>query len=132
MMDQQEILPDPEETSVEEDPYAYLDRQFSSENFKIEVKNLPKFYGINVRNDLGVDTVYFINLWLQEFRKLLNQKLKLNANKIKTVKRNSPYAFVCFRNNEDRDNALKALSNYKWKGKSLEAMVKLKFYLNLL
>lgn len=38
----------PEENSVEENPYAYLDRQFSSENFKIEVKNLPKFYGINV------------------------------------------------------------------------------------
>ncbi|KAJ8923060.1 hypothetical protein NQ315_001609 [Exocentrus adspersus] len=89
---------------VEEDPYAYLDRQFSSENFKIEVKNLPKFYGIN------------------EFRKLLNHKLNLNSNKIKTVKRNSPYAFVCFRSEEDRQNALKVLTNYKWKGKLLEAM----------
>ncbi|XP_018561203.1 tRNA (uracil-5-)-methyltransferase homolog A [Anoplophora glabripennis] len=106
-MDDQEMHPEninSEETSTEENPYAYLDRQFSSENFKIEVKNLPKFYGIN------------------EFRKLLNQKLKLNSNKIKTVKRNSPYAFVCFRNNEDRDNALKALSNYKWKGKLLEVI----------
>lgn len=37
-----------EENSTEENPYAYLDRQFSSENFKIEVKNLPKFYGIHV------------------------------------------------------------------------------------
>lgn len=30
-------------------PYAYLDRgDFSSEKFKIEIKNLPKFYGIHV------------------------------------------------------------------------------------
>lgn len=32
----------------EDDPYAYLERDFSSENYKIEVKNLPKYYGINV------------------------------------------------------------------------------------
>lgn len=31
--------------------YAYLDRGgFSSEKFKIEVRGLPKFYGIAVRN----------------------------------------------------------------------------------
>lgn len=33
---------------VEQNPYAYLNRDFSSENFKIEVKNMPKFYGFNV------------------------------------------------------------------------------------
>lgn len=32
------------------DPYAYLKRpEFSSENFKIEIMNLPKFYGGAVR-----------------------------------------------------------------------------------
>lgn len=37
------------ETKVDKnDPYAYLERDFSSENYKIEVKNLPKYYGINV------------------------------------------------------------------------------------
>lgn len=36
------------EAKQEEDPYAYLNREFSSENFKIEIKNLPKFYGISV------------------------------------------------------------------------------------
>lgn len=36
------------EESVEQNPYAYLNRDFSSENFKIEVKNMPKFYGFNV------------------------------------------------------------------------------------
>uniref|UniRef100_A0A6P7GQ24 tRNA (uracil(54)-C(5))-methyltransferase n=1 Tax=Diabrotica virgifera virgifera TaxID=50390 RepID=A0A6P7GQ24_DIAVI len=90
------------DTVTEENPYAYLDRDFSSENFKIEVKNMPKYYGIS------------------EFRKLLNEKLKLNSNKIKTTKRNSSFAFVCFRNTEDRDNAMQVLSKYKWKGKELQ------------
>ena len=32
-----------------EDPYAYLHRpNFSSENFKIEIMNLPKYYGAGV------------------------------------------------------------------------------------
>lgn len=35
------------------DPYAYLNRgEFSSENYKIEVKNMPKFYGISVKKIL--------------------------------------------------------------------------------
>lgn len=38
----------PEEVKVEEE-YAYLDRGgFSSEKFKIELRGLPKFYGIAV------------------------------------------------------------------------------------
>lgn len=33
------------------DPYAYLNRrEFTSENFKIELKNLPKYFGVTVRN----------------------------------------------------------------------------------
>ncbi|XP_050294370.1 tRNA (uracil-5-)-methyltransferase homolog A [Anthonomus grandis grandis] len=97
--------PDTDKATVqEENPYAYLDRDFSSENFKIEIKNLPKFYGIG------------------EFKKLLNEKLKLNANKIKTPRRNCQYAFVCFRNEEDRDNAIKVISEYTWKGKQLAAV----------
>ncbi|CAG9856575.1 unnamed protein product [Phyllotreta striolata] len=91
-------------TTEEQNPYAYLERDFSSENYKIEVKNLPKYYGIN------------------EFRKLLNEKLKLNSNKVKTTRKNSPFAFVCFRSDEDRDNALKVLDKYKWKGKELVVM----------
>ncbi|XP_060521309.1 tRNA (uracil-5-)-methyltransferase homolog A [Cylas formicarius] len=93
-----------QEPKKEADPYAYLSRgEFSSENFKIEIKNLPKFYGMS------------------EFRKLLNEKLKLNSNKIKLPRRNSPYAFVCFRNEEDRDRALNVVSELKWKGKQLQA-----------
>lgn len=36
-------------SDVQSSPYDYLNRDFSSENFKIEVKNMPKFYGFNVR-----------------------------------------------------------------------------------
>ena len=32
------------------DPYAYLNRpEFCSENFKIEIMNLPKYYGAGVK-----------------------------------------------------------------------------------
>jgi hypothetical protein len=47
--------------NLEDDPYAYLDRSdFSSEKFKIEIKNLPKIYGINVR-EMRVVFVSFSN-----------------------------------------------------------------------
>lgn len=37
-----------DEKSKNVDPYAYLDKDFTSEKFKIEIKNMPKFYGISV------------------------------------------------------------------------------------
>lgn len=40
---------DNKEIKTENDPYAYLERDFSSEKFKIEIKNMPKFYGMSVR-----------------------------------------------------------------------------------
>lgn len=37
-------------SDVNLDPYAYLNRpEFCSENFKIEIMNLPKYYGAGVR-----------------------------------------------------------------------------------
>lgn len=57
---------------------------------------------------------------------MLNEKLKLNSNKIKTVRRNSPFAFVCFRNEEDKNKAMEVLSGYKWKGKELQVTVSFK------
>lgn len=37
------------ESVVKEDPFAYLDRDdFTSEKYKIEIRNLPKHYGIAV------------------------------------------------------------------------------------
>ena len=36
--------------AAHDDPYAYIDRaDFTSEKFKIEIRGLPKFYGIGVR-----------------------------------------------------------------------------------
>lgn len=36
-------------TQTNDDPYAYLERgNFTSEKFKIEIRGLPKFYGMRV------------------------------------------------------------------------------------
>ncbi|VVC97507.1 unnamed protein product [Leptidea sinapis] len=84
--------------------YAYLDRGgFSSEKFKIELRGLPKFYGI------------------AELKKLMNQKLNLNVSKIKRQKAGNHWLYACFQNNEDRQQAITALNGYQWKGKSLIA-----------
>ncbi|XP_030019825.2 tRNA (uracil-5-)-methyltransferase homolog A [Manduca sexta] len=86
--------------------YAYLDRGgFSSEKFKIELRGLPKFYGI------------------AELKKLFNQKLGLNASKIKRPKHGSPWLFACFQNDEERTKAIAALDGYSWKGKTLKAEI---------
>uniref|UniRef100_A0A1B6J213 tRNA (uracil(54)-C(5))-methyltransferase n=1 Tax=Homalodisca liturata TaxID=320908 RepID=A0A1B6J213_9HEMI len=88
------------------DPYAYIDRNgFTSEKFKIEIKGLPKFYGIG------------------ELKKLLNTKLKLGSNKIKPPKKRSNWVFVCFRSEEDREEALKVINGLKWKNVTLSAIV---------
>lgn len=85
-------------------PYAYLDRdEFTSEKFKIEIRGLPKYYGIS------------------ELRKLLNNKLQLASNKLKTPRRRSPWAYVCFRNDEDKAKAIDIITGYKWKGNTLSA-----------
>ncbi|XP_026327285.1 tRNA (uracil-5-)-methyltransferase homolog A [Hyposmocoma kahamanoa] len=86
--------------------YAYLDRGgFSSEKFKIELRGLPKFYGI------------------AELKKLMNQKLGLNTSKIKRPKNGSHWLYACFQNEEERTKAIAALNGYSWKGKSLIAEV---------
>jgi hypothetical protein len=47
--DNQPIEGDDKEVS-RDNPYAYLNRaDFTSEKFKIEIRGLPKFYGIGVR-----------------------------------------------------------------------------------
>ena len=56
---------------------AAADRNFSSEDFKIELQNLPKYFGMG------------------QMKKLINKKLKLNAHKLKPC--GSNYMFVCFR-----------------------------------
>ncbi|XP_075161072.1 tRNA (uracil-5-)-methyltransferase homolog A [Haematobia irritans] len=84
--------------------FDYLQRnEFSSEIYKIEVRNLG-YFGIG------------------EFKKLLKNKLKLDMSKIKSPLRKD-FAFVCFRSQEDQEKALSLLNGYKWKGKILQTQV---------
>ncbi|XP_058834826.1 tRNA (uracil-5-)-methyltransferase homolog A [Topomyia yanbarensis] len=90
--------------AAKENEYAYLDATgFTSERFKIEVRNLPKHYGIN------------------ELKKLLNVKLGLSTNKIKVLRPGCPFLFVCFRDDTERQTAIKTLDGFAWKGKTLQA-----------
>lgn len=93
------------ETNTSEE-YAYLDRGgFSSEKFKIELRGLPKYYGI------------------AELKKLMNQKLGLNTSKIKRPRNGSHWLYACFQNDEERIKAIEALNGYLWKGKKLIAEI---------
>ncbi|XP_060839088.1 tRNA (uracil-5-)-methyltransferase homolog A-like isoform X2 [Rhopalosiphum padi] len=92
------------ESVVKEDPFAYLDRDdFTSEKYKIEIRNLPKHYGI------------------AEFKKLINVKLELNCSKVKTPNRNGKWLYMCFRSEEDKNSALSVLNGYNWKNTKLDA-----------
>lgn len=35
------------------DPFAYLDRSFTSEKYKVEIRGLPRFYGFGVSGDIS-------------------------------------------------------------------------------
>uniref|UniRef100_T1IXD7 tRNA (uracil(54)-C(5))-methyltransferase n=1 Tax=Strigamia maritima TaxID=126957 RepID=T1IXD7_STRMM len=89
---------------LETDPYFYTRRnEFTSEIYKIEIGGLPMKFGF------------------AQLKKLLNQKLKLNSHKIKSLGHNASWAFITFKCEDDRENALKVLNGYKWKGKILSA-----------
>ena len=73
------------ETSVKEESDLIKDnssdenkRLFSSENFKIEVNNLPKFCGH------------------AQMKKLFGHKLKLSYHKLKPCGPGKNYMFICF------------------------------------
>lgn len=87
------------------DEYGYINQGFTSEIFKIEIKNLPKHYGAS------------------NLKKILNDVLKLKPSKIKIVKPGCHYAFACFRNEEDRQEAITKINGHEWKGKKLQAIV---------
>ncbi|XP_017477066.1 PREDICTED: tRNA (uracil-5-)-methyltransferase homolog A [Rhagoletis zephyria] len=90
------------DSKIPNDEFNYLKRnEFTSEIFKIEVRNLG-YFGIG------------------EFKKLLRAKLNLNMTKIKSPLRKE-FAFVCFRSQEDQQRAIETLNGYKWKGKVLQA-----------
>lgn len=90
----------------EKDPYAYLERDdFTSEKYKIEIRGLPKYYGIG------------------EFKKLLNEKLELQSCKVKPPRKGSGWLYVCFRNEECRQRAITTLNGILWKNSKLTAQV---------
>lgn len=59
----------------------------------------------------------------QEFKKLVNQKLKLKCSKVKTPNRNGKWLYICFRSEEDKNEALDVLNGFNWKNKILDASV---------
>ncbi|XP_065343582.1 uncharacterized protein LOC135941783 isoform X2 [Cloeon dipterum] len=88
------------------DPYFYTNQDhFTSEIFKIELRRLPKFYGLG------------------ELKKLINTTLQLDSNKVKPTSGISKTSvFVCFRSEASKQSGLKILNGYKWKGSVLEAI----------
>ena len=76
---------------------------FSSEEFKIEIQNLPKFFGVG------------------QIKKVLTNKLKLKFHKVKPVGHGAKYMFVNFSNEEEREEAIAKLDGYELKGNKLKA-----------
>lgn len=91
----------------EKNPYAYLERDdFTSEKYKIEIRGLPKYYGIG------------------EFKKLLNEKLDLQSCKVKPPRKGSSgWLYVCFRSEECRQRAISTINGIVWKNSKLTAQV---------
>ena len=100
--------PDLKDKEVEQKQlYAYLDRDnFTTEKFKIEVRGLPKHYGMG------------------ELKRFLNEKLELNASKVKPPRKGGRWAYICFRSEEFRNKAITVLNGIEWKRCKLTAHVK--------
>lgn len=82
------------------DKYRYIkDDLFTSEIFKVEIRNLPRFVGFN------------------DLKKFL-AKHGINPHKIKLIGKQT-FAFVTFKNEEERDKAMKMVHGMQWKGQVL-------------
>ncbi|XP_077164938.1 tRNA (uracil-5-)-methyltransferase homolog A isoform X2 [Paroedura picta] len=80
--------------------YRYIkDDLFTSEIYKVEIQNLPKYIGFN------------------EVKKFL-AKYGLNPHKIKLLGKQT-FAFVTFKSKEERDKAMKVLHGVLWKNRNL-------------
>ena len=76
---------------------------FSSEDFKIEVQNLPRFCGHS------------------QLKKLFSNKLKLNFHKLKPCGPKANYMYICFKNEEDKEKAIMVIDGFVFKGCKLHA-----------
>ncbi|XP_047919852.1 tRNA (uracil-5-)-methyltransferase homolog A isoform X2 [Anser cygnoides] len=82
------------------DVYGYTKGElFTSEIYKLEIQNLPKYIGFN------------------DVKKFL-AKYGLSPHKIKLFGRQT-FAFVTFKSEEERDKAARALHGVLWKGRAL-------------
>ena len=75
---------------------------FSSEDFKIEVQNLPRYFGMG------------------QLKKLFTNKLRLNPHKLKPCGPKSNFMYICFKNEEDKQKALMVLDGFDFKGNKLK------------
>ncbi|XP_060928303.1 tRNA (uracil-5-)-methyltransferase homolog A [Limanda limanda] len=91
---------DESEGTADPSAYRYIKEElFTSEIYKVEIRNLPKFVGFN------------------DLKKFLARH-GLNPHKIKLFGKN-PFAFVTFMNEEERDKAMKMVHGMQWKGQVL-------------
>ncbi|KAK3084246.1 hypothetical protein FSP39_010652 [Pinctada imbricata] len=89
--------------SEETDPYLYTKQdQFTSEIYKVEIQNLPR-------------------CGFKELKKRL-ASIKVNPVKIK-ASHNKKFAFVTFRNEEEREDALNKIEGHVWKHQTLNVKV---------
>lgn len=90
------------ENKAASDPsmYRYIKEDlFTSEIYKVEIRNIPKFIGFN------------------DLKKFL-AKHGINPHKIKLFGRQT-FAFVTFKNEEERDKAMKMVHGMQWRGQVL-------------
>uniref|UniRef100_G3PHR9 tRNA (uracil(54)-C(5))-methyltransferase n=1 Tax=Gasterosteus aculeatus aculeatus TaxID=481459 RepID=G3PHR9_GASAC len=87
-------------TKASSDMYRYIKADlFTSEIYKVEIRNLPKFIGFN------------------DLKKFL-AKHGVDPHKIKLFGKQT-FAFVTFKNEEERDKAMKLVHGMQWKGQVL-------------
>ncbi|XP_072770402.1 tRNA (uracil-5-)-methyltransferase homolog A-like [Nerophis lumbriciformis] len=95
---QERAATDDANTTSDPGMYGYIKQDlFTSEIFKVEIQNLPKFIGFN------------------DLKKFL-AKHGLNPHKVKLLSR---FAFVTFKNEEERDKAMKMVHGMQWRGQVL-------------
>lgn len=89
-----------ENTTDTSNMYRYIkDDLFTSEIYKVEIQNLPRYIGFS------------------EVKKFL-AKYGLNPHKIKLLGKQT-FAFVTFKSEEERDKAMKVLHGVLWKNRNL-------------
>ena len=96
----QEVTSPAKGSSVEDELSSRVG--FTSENFKIELKGLPKFFGIG------------------QIKKLF-LKNKLTFHKLKPVGKGATYMFVNFKNEDEREKAISVLDGMTIRGRKVKA-----------